>query len=64
MEATMNFDGELFDNTAVLCEMRQISRATVPNWRRRGLQPEPIKIGKYKFYSRAEVERRLRRGES
>jgi len=63
MNSTILLKGQPYDDMTEMCRIWQISRYTIRRWRQRGLLPEPIRIGRVKFYDRAEVEQMLKNGE-
>jgi predicted DNA-binding transcriptional regulator AlpA len=63
MEKIRNFDGEPHGDGEIVAQRVGIARSTIPDWRRRGLLPQPIKLGNRTYYNLKEVDRRVSRGE-
>ena len=63
MKETIEIRGEPYDCSAVVCGRYNIHTTTAWRWRKRGLLPLGVRIGNVYYYPRAEVERRMCRGE-
>ena len=63
MKDSMDIGGETFDTATALIKQYSVSRVTIYRWRDRGLLPTGIKLGGKWYFSRHEVEMKLRQGE-
>jgi hypothetical protein len=63
MKEILEFDGrEAVEQTSMRLELN-VPLGTWYGWRRKGLLPKPIRLGKYRYFWRDEVMARLARGE-
>ena len=64
MKDVMECDGKQFDCTALLAKRYGISPMTVGKWVKRGLLPEPLRLGRRSYFDRERVEELIKRGEA
>jgi predicted DNA-binding transcriptional regulator AlpA len=62
MNETIELQGVIYDTGQIIIERYGISAMTLWRWTKRGLLPQPIRIGRTKYYERQEVEARLSYG--
>lgn len=63
MKHEMQVGDETLISARLIQELFGITELTRYRWQERGLLPPPVKIGGMNFYSKAEVEARLAKGE-
>lgn len=63
MKQILVLNGREYWCTAQIVYHFGINPKTLYLWRNRGLMPEPIKIGRHRFYYREDLESRLALGE-
>ena len=59
MKETIELQGVIYDTSQILIERYAISAMTLWRWQKNGLLPRPIRLGRTKYFARAEVEARL-----
>jgi predicted DNA-binding transcriptional regulator AlpA len=59
MKKTINIQGKIFDAGQVLMERYGISIKSIDRWTKKGQLPPPIRLGKLRYFNRAEVEAKL-----
>ncbi len=59
MRHTIELLHKVFDSRKGLCEHFGISTMTVSRWKKIGVLPEPIRIGRAAYYDRAAIEAKL-----
>jgi DNA-binding transcriptional MerR regulator len=62
MKITLELQGQIFDSRQSLCDRFGVSVTTLLRWRKKGLLPPPLRLGKANYYCREAVEARLARG--
>ncbi len=55
--------GRTYVDAVAVRELLGLPDWTFYQWKKRGLLPEPIKLGRHRFYEKDELEARLLRGE-
>jgi len=63
MKQVLTLKGEEYWGIARIVDFFEIDRKTFFLWQQRGLVPQAIKIGKFKFFRRGDLESRLAAGE-
>ena len=63
MKHIFEFEGRLYESSALIVERLGISTITLYRWAKRGLLPTPIRLGRRNYFARVELEARLARGE-
>ena len=59
MKKSITLQGKTYDPGEVLIARYGISAMTLWRWTKRGLLPRPIKLGRFRYFARDEVEARL-----
>jgi hypothetical protein len=63
MKHQLEIQGRLYESTAMFTERYGLSGLTLWRWYKRGLIPEPVRLGRRNYYLRDQVEARLAQGE-
>jgi predicted site-specific integrase-resolvase len=64
MKDVIECNGKQFYCTALLAERYGISPMTVGKWVKRGLLPEPLRLGRRSYFDRDRVDELIRQGET
>jgi predicted DNA-binding transcriptional regulator AlpA len=59
MHQVLRLNGEVYVSTQILMDTLGITRQTFCLWKRQGRFPEPIKLGKVKYYGLDEFETKI-----
>jgi predicted DNA-binding transcriptional regulator AlpA len=63
MKETIELQGVIYDTSQLIIKRYGISTMTLRRWTQCGRLPQPIRLGRTKYFARDEVEARLSCGE-
>jgi predicted site-specific integrase-resolvase len=59
MKRTVILQNEVYDDAHTIQQTFGVTPGTMREWIKGGVLPEPVMIGRHRFFNRQEVERRL-----
>jgi predicted DNA-binding transcriptional regulator AlpA len=63
MKSKIDIQNRAYVSAAIIIAEYGISAPTFYRWLKRGLLPQPVKLGPFRYYDKAETEARLAKGE-